>query len=62
MSEISEALREDGEEINYWNHLHFNLWCLQEDITPRSIRLTSNVKGFRAYKILANASQGVELC
>ncbi len=39
------------------NHLTFNLKCLHEDLVPRSIQLTSVVKGHRAESILRNAEK-----
>ncbi|XP_072041173.1 uncharacterized protein [Amphiura filiformis] len=42
---------------NYRNHLRFNLRCLHEHITPRSIKLKSNVSGHKADTILENAER-----
>ncbi len=39
---------------NYRNHLRFSLRCLHADVIPRSIQLTSNIKGSRAEKIIHN--------
>ena len=33
---------------NFRNHLRFNLRCLHSNVTPQSIQLTSNVKGYKA--------------
>ncbi|XP_072036219.1 uncharacterized protein [Amphiura filiformis] len=45
-------------KIATWrNHLRFNLRCLHEEITPRSIKLKSNVSGHRANKILQHAER-----
>ena len=37
---------------NYRNHLRFSFRCLHSDYTPRSLKLTSNVKGSRAERII----------
>ncbi len=37
---------------DFRNHLRFHLMCLKEDCMLRSIRLSSNVTGHRADKIL----------
>ena len=42
---------------NYRNHLRFSLRCLHADIVPRSVRLTSNIKGHRADNIIHNAER-----
>ncbi|XP_072025298.1 uncharacterized protein [Amphiura filiformis] len=42
---------------NYRNHLRFNLRCLQADVIPRSARLSSNIKGSRAEKIIHSAER-----
>ena len=40
---------------DFRNHLRFHLRCLKEDCMPRSIRLSPNVTGHRADKILRSA-------
>ncbi|XP_072028437.1 uncharacterized protein [Amphiura filiformis] len=42
---------------NYRNHLRFNLRCLQADVIPRSAKLSSNIKGSRADKIIHSAER-----
>ncbi|XP_072051992.1 uncharacterized protein [Amphiura filiformis] len=37
---------------SFRNHLRFTLRCLQSELTPRSVRLSSNIKGPRADKII----------
>ena len=34
------------------NHRHFNIRCVHRNVTPTSIRLSSNVKGIVAEKVL----------
>ncbi|XP_039871211.1 uncharacterized protein LOC120723669 [Simochromis diagramma] len=40
---------------DYRNHLRFSLRCRQNRITPKSLQMSSSVKGFRATKILQKA-------
>jgi len=42
---------------NFRNHLRFTLRCLQADVIPRSAKLNSNIKGFRAEKIIHNTER-----
>ena len=37
--------------------MRFNLRCLKEDVIPRSIRISSNVKGYKADKIIKTAER-----
>ena len=42
---------------SFRNHQRFNLRCFLERVTPRSIKLTSNVTGLKADKILKNTER-----
>ena len=41
-----------AKKVASWkNHLRFNLHCKHHDIMPTSLRLASNIRGEKAYKI-----------
>lgn len=42
---------------NFRNHLRFNLHCKHHDVTPKSLKLTSNIKGQKANNILRKAEK-----
>ncbi len=55
---ITKDLERTARKVaNYRNHLRFTLRCLQERVTPRSLKLSTNVKGFRADKIISSAER-----